>query len=230
MAPENSPVVAAYKHCLANQEEVMASEMCGCFYCLCIFDPKEITEWLTERIGVTAFCPHCFIDSVISCRSGYPITPEFLAAMQAHWFKAAAKAKLGHSFQLYHYSLASVERWTQSAVQLPASSPRPHLALPGRAGRYCGAREMNELPKIWVDWNDMFGDIVALDAPWTIEHFQKQNVPIQVGVKIRLFGDDAEADAVIVEFQYNPDRPKFLGAKIVEGTLINVPFPPPDSN
>jgi hypothetical protein len=89
---------------------------------------------------------------------------------------------------------------------------------------------MNELPRIWVDWNGMFGDIVELDAPWTIEHFQKQNVPIQVGVKIRLFGDDAEADAVIVEFQYNPDRPKFLGAKIVEGTFINVPFPPPDSN
>jgi hypothetical protein len=91
-------ITAAHKHCIRNQEEVLASDQCGCFYCLRIFEPKEIVEWLPEykTPGVTAFCPYCFIDSVIGSRSGYPITPEFLAAMQSRWFHAAAKAKLGH--------------------------------------------------------------------------------------------------------------------------------------
>jgi hypothetical protein len=66
----------------------MLSERCGCFYCLRIFGPGEITEWIDEvdGIGTTAMCPHCGIDSVIGSRSGYPITREFLGAMQKHWF------------------------------------------------------------------------------------------------------------------------------------------------
>jgi hypothetical protein len=76
---------------------------------------------------------------------------------------------------------------------------------------------MNELPRIWVDWNDMYGDIVELDLPYTIEHFAEQGIPIEVGRKIRLFGDQ-------------PHAVKFLGAKIVEGTMIEVPFPKSDSN
>jgi hypothetical protein len=88
-------LVVAHKHCIANQAEVMASEQCGCFYCLRIFDPKEINEWLTENAGVTAFCPYCFIDSVIGTRSGYPITAVFLGAMQVRWFQPAAEAGLG---------------------------------------------------------------------------------------------------------------------------------------
>ena len=87
---------------------------------------------------------------------------------------------------------------------------------------------MESLPRIWVDWNDMFGDIVELNLPYTIEHFEKQRVPIQAGVKIRLFGDELEADAIIVEYQ--PHSVKFLGAKIVEGTMIDVPYPQSDSN
>jgi hypothetical protein len=89
---------------------------------------------------------------------------------------------------------------------------------------------MEHLPRIWVDWNDMFGDIVELDLPHTIEHFERQGVPIQVGIRLRLFGDELEADAVIVEYRYQPDSKfKFLGAKIVEGTMIHVPYPHSDS-
>jgi hypothetical protein len=87
----NDVVISAHKHCIANQDEVLASEQCGCFYCLRIFSPKEITEWLKEnnRNGATAFCPYCFIDSVIGSNSGYPITQEFLSSMQKHWFSKA---------------------------------------------------------------------------------------------------------------------------------------------
>ncbi len=30
--------------------------------------------------------PRCGIDSVIGSRSGFPLTPEFLAGMKQHWF------------------------------------------------------------------------------------------------------------------------------------------------
>lgn len=54
---------------------------CGCFYCLKIFEPKEIEEYIEDdneldRYG-TAICPYCGIDSVISESSGYPITEDF---------------------------------------------------------------------------------------------------------------------------------------------------------
>jgi hypothetical protein len=88
MANDDAPIIAAHKHCRKNQQEVLASEACGCFYCLRIFSPGEITEWHHEpdKAGVTAFCPYCGIDSVIGTGSGYPITPTFLAEMQKHWF------------------------------------------------------------------------------------------------------------------------------------------------
>ncbi len=90
VAGNDDPIVTAHKHCIANREEVLASDQCGCFYCLRIFSPTEITEWLDERnkTGVTALCPHCGIDALIGSRSAYPITSAFLSEMQGHWFQA----------------------------------------------------------------------------------------------------------------------------------------------
>jgi hypothetical protein len=67
----------------------MNSEICGCFYCLEIYSPSEITEWTDEDengIGSCALCPKCGIDSVIGSASGYPVTEAFLKRMQLHWF------------------------------------------------------------------------------------------------------------------------------------------------
>ncbi len=66
----------------------MAGAQSGCFYCLRIFSPAEIVEWVDEvdRVGTTAICPHCGIDSVIGSLSGDPITREFLGAMHKQWF------------------------------------------------------------------------------------------------------------------------------------------------
>ncbi len=75
---------AAHKHCTANRETLMASDCAGCFYCLAVFDPKEITEWIDK--GKTALCPHCGIDSLIPETAGFPLTESFLAEMQAYWF------------------------------------------------------------------------------------------------------------------------------------------------
>jgi hypothetical protein len=78
----------AHKHAFLNREELLASTSCGCFYCLRIFPPGEIVEWIDTRndIDMTALCPYCGIDSVIGAASGYPITQTFLKAMHQHWF------------------------------------------------------------------------------------------------------------------------------------------------
>lgn len=78
-------VIAAHKYCTNNKESLLNDSVCGCFYCLEIFSPTEITEWIKDKKG-TALCPYCGIDSVIGESSGYPITKEFLKEMQKHWF------------------------------------------------------------------------------------------------------------------------------------------------
>jgi hypothetical protein len=49
-----------------------------------VFEFKHIQEWIDG--GQTALCPSCGIDSVIGDASGFPITEEFLAAMESRWF------------------------------------------------------------------------------------------------------------------------------------------------
>lgn len=80
--------VRAHKQSMGNRDEVLASERCGCFYCLQIFLPADVNEWTDEKEGVgqTALCPRCGIDAVIGSESGYPITADFLRLMKEHWF------------------------------------------------------------------------------------------------------------------------------------------------
>lgn len=94
--PAQPDVEAAHRHAGQHRNAVQASGVCGCFYCLAIFPPGEVTEWIDwpadtpaaeeNARGQTALCPRCGIDSVIGDASGLPIAPEFLARMEAHWF------------------------------------------------------------------------------------------------------------------------------------------------
>lgn len=82
--------IEAHKYCCNNMPQLKNDKICGCFYCLKIFSPTEIVDWLiadndADRYG-TALCPYCCIDSVIGESSGYPITEEFLKKMNKHWF------------------------------------------------------------------------------------------------------------------------------------------------
>ena len=89
-------IASAHAHCYRHRAEVEASASCGCFYCLAVFPPSRISEWvdwpegtpadLELSLGTTALCPECGIDSVIGSASGLPIDAKFLSAMQAHWF------------------------------------------------------------------------------------------------------------------------------------------------
>ena len=74
----------AHKHSSKHRAEIMASESCGCFYCIEIFKPSEIKDWTDD--GQTAQCARCGIDSVVGSSSGFPITEEFLKEMQKYWF------------------------------------------------------------------------------------------------------------------------------------------------
>lgn len=94
--------IEAHKFCTRNGGKLKEDKICGCFYCLSVFSPSEIKEWINERpaqsepsiVGEaiddghkTALCPYCGIDSVIGESSGYPITKEFLEKMKDYWFK-----------------------------------------------------------------------------------------------------------------------------------------------
>ncbi len=75
-----------HKHSFCNKEELLKVNKCGCFYCLKIFDPKEINEWLEEdNEGETAFCPYCGIDSVIAESNEYELNEELLKEMYDYW-------------------------------------------------------------------------------------------------------------------------------------------------
>jgi hypothetical protein len=83
------PHIVAHKSSIFHRAQIMASELCGCFYCLEIFKPSDIERWTDinkDESQYTALCPHCGIDAVIGSASGYPITKEFLKRMEEEWF------------------------------------------------------------------------------------------------------------------------------------------------
>jgi len=75
----------AHKHSSNHRAKLQQDSRCGCFYCLRVFDPKEIVAWVDDLDG-TAVCPYCGIDSILGESSGFPIAEEFLKKMRAHWF------------------------------------------------------------------------------------------------------------------------------------------------
>ncbi len=84
---------AAHSKSSDHRADLEASLICGCFYCRSTFEPSEIAEWVDgsrdaagDARGQTALCPHCGVDAVLGSHSGFPITPEFLAAMHRYWF------------------------------------------------------------------------------------------------------------------------------------------------
>ena len=77
-------LVYTHQLCESNREILMSAQVCGCFYCMRIFDPKEIV-WEDET-DHTAMCPYCGIDSVLPESASLPITKAFLKKMHEFWF------------------------------------------------------------------------------------------------------------------------------------------------
>ncbi len=79
-------VILAHKFSSNHQTALMRDKICGCFHCLKIFPPFEITDWIQDKQDKTALCPYCGIDSLIGDSSGYSITKDFLSKMNQYWF------------------------------------------------------------------------------------------------------------------------------------------------
>ena len=71
-----------------HREQILASAICGCFYCCETFAPTEIEEWVDELdgVGTTALCPRCGIDSVLGFERAEQVNPDFLRRMHGYWF------------------------------------------------------------------------------------------------------------------------------------------------
>ena len=81
---------AAHRHCASHRAQVLASAICGCFYCSAEFKPEEILDWVDEDangVGRTALCPRCGIDAVLGSSSGLTIDSVLLKRMHAYWFE-----------------------------------------------------------------------------------------------------------------------------------------------
>lgn len=77
-------LIYAHQLCESNRKKLMDAKVCGCFYCLRIFDPKEIV-W-EDDMDNTAMCPYCGIDSILPESANLPITKPFLRKMREYWF------------------------------------------------------------------------------------------------------------------------------------------------
>ncbi len=80
----------AHRFCRNNRKSLFRSSVCGCFDCLQIFSPFKIEDWVDEnsaKIGQTARCPYCGVDSLIGDNDVAGINIDFLRVMKADWFR-----------------------------------------------------------------------------------------------------------------------------------------------
>lgn len=72
-----------------HREAILASRQCGCYWCMAIFPPTAITEWVDEGargVARTALCPYCGEAGVLGSAGGYPITRRFLRDLRRPYF------------------------------------------------------------------------------------------------------------------------------------------------
>ena len=81
-------VVKAHQYCTNNREAIEKSKIYGCFYCLKIFNAKEVDDWIDkdeDGVGKTALCPYCHIDSLIG-DFNISVDEPFLKKLKSYWF------------------------------------------------------------------------------------------------------------------------------------------------
>ncbi|MCK9548201.1 MAG: hypothetical protein RBS49_04275 [Sphaerochaeta sp.] len=90
----------AHQATFANEDQIMESTQCRCFYCGYHFDAhdEEHLLWATERepLARTLHCPKCLVDCVLGSASGYPINDEaFIWACTEAWFNGISEISDG---------------------------------------------------------------------------------------------------------------------------------------
>jgi len=74
----------ASHYSMHNIQDLKKGKICGCFYCLKIFNFIEIEDWSDNED--TALCPYCEIDSVIGEGSGFIINEPLLKEIHQMYF------------------------------------------------------------------------------------------------------------------------------------------------
>ena len=72
-----------------DKDTIQNSKLLGCFNCLKIYTPSSIKAYLdSDQWGGQGhlFCPHCYIDSVISDGGTGEIDPQLLKEMRQRYF------------------------------------------------------------------------------------------------------------------------------------------------
>ena len=86
MTEDKEKYQLAHKYCYSNEEDIKNSKECGCFFCIKIFSPEKINEWIPDSHARTALYPYCGIDSVLpDSRIKFDI--DFLEGMYKLWFE-----------------------------------------------------------------------------------------------------------------------------------------------
>lgn len=69
-----------------HKKLLMKENICGCFYCVSIFTPQFISDWIEDDNDLTAICPYCGIDSIIPKHYSYELNKELLQKMREYFF------------------------------------------------------------------------------------------------------------------------------------------------
>ncbi len=81
-----------HEMCGWHEKEILSSDKVGCFYCLELYSPNEIKEWIEEGEetmrgkGKTALCPKCGIDAVLPTSTQYQLNSDLLKMMNKAYF------------------------------------------------------------------------------------------------------------------------------------------------
>lgn len=68
--------IKAHEFSAGHRKRLLQDRKCGCFYCLKIFAPKEISNWI-EDVGGTAICPYCGMIPSSGSIAGIPSPENF---------------------------------------------------------------------------------------------------------------------------------------------------------
>ena len=66
-----------------NRGALLDSGECGCFFCIRIYNPEKISEWINDE---TAKCAFCGVDAVIPESCDYELSDSLLLEMKEFWF------------------------------------------------------------------------------------------------------------------------------------------------
>ncbi len=107
----------ATTYAFRNRDELLRSDICGCYYCLKILPPSNIEEWVDDAF--TGLCPHCGIDSVIGSSSGIPIRLDIFETINRLFFNSIPHFLLFRPVGPIELKLIEESGWHRFPPRLP---------------------------------------------------------------------------------------------------------------